>query len=417
MEVRAMTVRQTLLIIITPIIAMCVLSFGNGFFTTYSSIELNDLGRSSLMIGIISAAYFFGMTAGSYFSQFTIIRVGYIRAFVLFASLMAISTLIVGANKSVAVWILFRFLCGYSLAALFIIIESWCILSSDKKNRGLIFSIYLFVYYGTQALSQLMINVHFSNGLLAYCFISSLCSVAIVLMAFTKTVAPVPHSEEICSPAKIIKKVPLAMVASVIGGSLLGSIYTLLPIFLVRVGSDHDMISVLMMTTILGGMLLQVPIGKLSDLIDRRKVIFLAGAGIFITSIFIFAFHTSYFIFAIIMFIFGGSAFVIYPLSISHASDFLNENEILGAIGVLTIAYGLGSVISPVVISGVMSVFGPFGFFIITALLSISLCLYSAYRISVRKSATDRATFTIATPESLNFTEAQEIISEKSSEE
>ncbi|MDE4988389.1 MFS transporter, partial [Francisella tularensis subsp. holarctica] len=66
MEVRAMTVRQTLLIIITPILAMCVLSFGNGFFTTYSYIELNDLGRSSLMIGIISAAFFFGMTAGSY---------------------------------------------------------------------------------------------------------------------------------------------------------------------------------------------------------------------------------------------------------------------------------------------------------------------------------------------------------------
>ncbi|MDE5039768.1 MFS transporter, partial [Francisella tularensis subsp. holarctica] len=78
-----------------------------GFFTTYSSIELNYLGSSSLLIGIISAAYFFGMTAGSYFSQFTIIRVGYIRAIVLFASLMAISTLIVGANKSVAVWILF----------------------------------------------------------------------------------------------------------------------------------------------------------------------------------------------------------------------------------------------------------------------------------------------------------------------
>ncbi|MDE4976135.1 MFS transporter, partial [Francisella tularensis subsp. holarctica] len=86
-----------------------------------------------------------------------------------------------------------------------------------------------------------------------------------------------------------------------------------------------------------------------------------------ITSIFIFAFQTSYFLFSIIMFIFGGSAFVIYPVSISHASDFLNENEILGEIGVLTIAYGLGSVIRPVVISGVMSVFGPFGFFLITA--------------------------------------------------
>ncbi|MDE4972141.1 MFS transporter, partial [Francisella tularensis subsp. holarctica] len=80
---------------------------------------------------------------------------------------------------------------------------------------------------------------------------------------------------------------------------------------LVRVGSDHDMISVLMKTTILGGMLLQVPIGKLSDLIDRSKVIFLAGAGIFITSIFIFAFHTSYCLFDIMIFICGGSAFVI----------------------------------------------------------------------------------------------------------
>ncbi|AJI52383.1 major Facilitator Superfamily protein [Francisella philomiragia] len=408
-----MTVRQTLFLILTPIIAMCVLSFGNGYFTTYSSIELNSLGRSNLMIGIISAAYFLGMTAGSYFSQFTIVRVGYIRAFVLFASLMAISTLIVGINKSVPVWVFFRFVCGYSLAALFIVIESWCILSAERKNRGLVFSIYLFVYYGTQALSQLMINVHFSNGLLAYCFISSLCSVAIVLMAFTKTVAPVPHSEEVCSPIRIIKKVPLAMAASVIGGSLLGSIYTLLPIFMVRINIEHDMVSVLMMTTILGGMLLQVPIGKISDLIDRRKVILLAGAGILIASLLIAIFHTSYLIFGVVIFVFGGCAFVIYPLSISHASDFLEENEVLGAIGVLTIAYGIGSVVSPVIISSVMSVFGPFGFFIITAILSAILCLYSTYRIFVRKSAVDTSSFTIATPESLNFSEAQEIVSEK----
>lgn len=412
-----MTVRQTLFLVLTPIVAMCVLSFGNGFFTTYSSIELNSLGRSNLMIGIISAAYFFGITVGSYFSQFTVVRVGYIRAFVLFASLMALSTLILGVNKSVPVWVFFRFICGYSLAALMISIESWCILSSEKKNRGLIFSIYLLVYYGSQALSQLMINVHFSESLLAYCFISALCSIAIVLMAFTKTVAPVPNSEEICSPIKIMKKVPLAVVASVIGGSLLGSVYTLLPIFLVRVDADHNMISMLMMTTILGGMLLQVPMGKLSDIVDRRKVILLAGVGILIASILIFVFTTSYFIFSVIIFIFGGCVFVIYPLSISHASDFLEESEILGAIGVLTIAYGLGSIVSPIVMSGVMSLFGPFGFFMVTALLSGGLCGYSVYRISARKSATDTVSFATATPESLGFSEAQEIISHKSQED
>ncbi|KEI35521.1 MFS transporter [Allofrancisella frigidaquae] len=408
-----MTVRQTLFLILTPIIAMCVLSFGNGFFTTFSSIELNTLGRSNFIIGIISAAYFFGMTTGSYFSQFTITRVGYIRAFVLFASLMAISTLILGIFKGIFVWVFFRFTCGYALAALFLIIESWCILSSDKKNRGLVFSIYLLVYYGTQAFSQLMINFNFSENLLAYCFISSLCSIAIVLMAFTGTVAPVPNSEQVCSPMKIIKKVPLAMAASVIGGALLGSIYTLLPIFLVRVDITHNMLSILMMTTILGGMLLQVPIGKLSDLIDRRKVILLVALGLIITSVCICLFYKTHLLFFIAVFLFGGCAFVVYPLSISHASDFLDEHEILGAIGVITIAYGVGSVIGPIIISNIMDFVGPFGFFIITALFSTLLCLYTFYRLSARKSATGTVQFTPISPESVGFSEAQEVVSDK----
>ncbi|AIT10180.1 MFS transporter [Candidatus Francisella endociliophora] len=408
-----MTVRQTLFLILTPIVAMCVLSFGNGYFTTFSSIELNSLGRSNFMIGIISAAYFLGMTTGSYFSQFTIMRVGYIRAFVLFASMMAISTMLLGVFKGVTIWIIFRFACGYALAALFLIIESWCILSSEKKNRGFVFSIYLFVYYGTQALSQLMINVHFSETLLAYCFISSLCSIAIVLMAFTKTIAPAPHSEEVCSPKKIIQKVPLAIVAAAVGGATLGSVYTILPIFLVRVESTHDLISFLMMVTILGGMLLQIPMGKLSDIIDRRKVILLAAVGIVATSLLAMLFHKSPVFFAFIIFFFGGCAFVIYPLSISHASDFLEENEILGAIGVITIAYGVGSVLGPIILSNFMAVVGPFGFFVITGVISVLLSIYTVYRLQYRESATDTVAFTAVTPESVGFSEAQEVVSDK----
>lgn len=408
-----MTVRKTLLLIITPIIAMCVLSFGNGFFTTYSSVELDALGRSNFMIGIISSAYFLGLTIGSYYSQFTVLRVGFIRAFVLFASLMAISTLVLGIFKGITVWIIFRFICGFSLAALFIIIESWCILSSEKKNRGLIFSIYLFIYYGSQAMSQLMINVHFSQSLLAYCFISTLCSIAIVLMAFTKTVAPVPHSEEVSSPLKIMKKVPLAVVAGLLGGATIGTIYTILPIFIVRVENSHDVVSTIMMITILGGMLLQIPMGKLSDIIDRRKVILLASAGVLVASIAVCVFYKFYLIFALSLFLFGGCAFVIYPLSISHASDFLEENEVIGAIGVITISYGVGSVIGPVIITNFMSVVGPFGLFAMVILLSSILCVYTIYRIGKRSSATGNVQFTAATPETIGFSEAQEVISEK----
>ncbi len=108
-----------------------------------------------------------------------------------------------------------------------------------------------------------------------------------------------------------------------IGGSIIGSIYTILPIFLVRVESTHNMIYVLMMTTILGGILLKVPMGKLSDIIDRRKVILLTAIGIVVTSVCAFMFYKSYVMFSMIIFLLGVCAFVIYPLAISHASDFL----------------------------------------------------------------------------------------------
>ena len=100
---------------------------------------------------MISACYFLGITIGSYYSQSTIVRVGYIRAFVIFASLMAISALMLGLTDSIHSWMLSRFINGYALAALFLIIESWCLLSTDKSQRGIVFSVYLFIYYGSQS--------------------------------------------------------------------------------------------------------------------------------------------------------------------------------------------------------------------------------------------------------------------------
>ena len=412
-----MVFNRNVFLILTPIIAMGILAFGNGFFTTYSSVELNSLGTSNFMIGIISSVYSIGLALGSYFSQFTIIRVGYIRAFVLFTSIICISTTMLGFFKAVPVWIVFRFASGYSLAALFLIIESWCILASDKKSRGLVFSAYLFTYYGAQSLSQLMMNVNFSSELAAYSFISILCSISIVFMASTKTVAPIPKAEKAGSIKEIIKKVPLAMIAAMVGGIAIGSVYTILPIFLVRVPDTKSIVSILMMITILGSMILQLPIGKLSDMVlDRRKVILLAGVGIILSAIGICIFYESIVLFAILIFIFGGFTFAVYPLAVSHASDFLDEDDMLGAIGVITISYGIGSAIGPIIISNSMDYFGAFGFFYVTIIVAVIFCLYTFYRLTIRQAASDTSQFTPVSPESVGFDEAREIVSNKLSE-
>ena len=116
------------------------------------------------------------------------------------------------------------------------------------------------------------------------------------------------------------------------------------------------------------------------------------------------------------LFLFGGCAFVIYPLAISHASDFLEEHEILGAIGVITIAYSVGSVIGPMIISNFMTIVGPFGFFIIMGIAGALLCVYTFYRLVSRENAIDIVQFTAVTPESVGFSEAQEVVYDKLSE-
>tara|TARA_B110000977_G_C10612202_1_gene312660 strand:- start:124 stop:471 length:348 start_codon:yes stop_codon:yes gene_type:complete len=115
------------------------------------------------------------------------------------------------------------------------------------------------------------------------------------------------------------------------------------------------------------------------------------------------------------MFIFGGRAFVIYPLSISHSSDMLEEHEIVGAIGIITIAYGVGSVLGPLLITNVMTIAGPYGFFLVMILLGVILCLYALYRLTIVKSSENPVNFVAVSPVSMNTTEIIEVVSDNQS--
>ena len=375
--------RTKILLLISPILGMCVLTLGNGFFTTLSTVQLNNTGQSTWVIGIISAVYFLGMTLGPYFSQPLIARVGFIRSYVIFAAAVSISTLLLGVFSNPILWMILRFICGYALAGLFVVIESWCLSAAGSENKGTVFSFYLFAYYGAQSLSQLFLNIHFNEVLVAFCLVSVLASFSIIIVSTTKVDAPIPEPEGLTPPWKLLNKIPLSIWTAFVGGIILGSIYTIYPLFLQDVGLGDSKLSYIMMITVLGGMLFQIPIGKLSDRIDRRVVLFFVLVVFVIVSALILLAHQFYWELLIGSFILGGMSFVLYPLSISHASDYVAENQIISIIGALTISYGLGSMVGPLVISVLIEILGPYGYFILMLVVSIPLALYTLYRITV----------------------------------
>ncbi|HJO95047.1 MAG TPA: MFS transporter [Victivallales bacterium] len=387
--------------LVTPIISVCILTLGNGFFTTLTTMQLASFQLSTLLIGIISAAYFAGMLLGSFFSQNIIAKVGHIRAYSVFAALMSICCLFQGVISDPIIWGVLRFISGFALAGLFIVIESWCIAGVETQYKGRIMGFYLFSFYLAQAASQMFLKIHYTPELVAFCVISALACFSIIPVCLTRFDAPKPESPEFVSPIKYFKIIPLGIIAAFISGAILGGIYTMLPLAFKSINFTNSQIAYLMSITIFGGMLFQLPIGKISDLYDRRKVMFFVCVVIAVISIIICIFHSSYIQLFIFCFLIGSVSFAVYPLSISHSSDRVDISKSVAVISIITLFYGVGSMIGPLAATGFIDLCGGMvGFFLFIFVFSFILGAYILWRVIVKKSVddSDKISFTAIAP-------------------
>lgn len=366
--------------LLTPIISMGILTLGNGFFTTLTTIELHQHNWSNFLIGCVAAMYFLGLTIGALYSGRLVNRVGHIRAYAAYAAVMAIATLLQGMVVSVALWCVLRFITGYVLAGLFIVIESWVLDASQSGKKTSGFAVYLFAYYLAQSAGQLMLGIHYSSLLFEFVVIAILITASIIPVSATRMVVPLPKKTRLGSLYYLWRRAPLAVVGSIVTGICLGSAYSIYPLFLSESGLSKVDISWVMMTLILGGTLLQYPIGWLSDHFDRRYVIIgVSWFTVLISLVMIFA-HQYFSILLVWTFLLGGALFTLYPVCIGNASDALPKSMSLPLIALLTFVYGLGNFVGPLFTTASMHLFGANGFFYLIAFVCLLMGLYTLWR-------------------------------------
>ena len=105
-------------------------------------------------------------------------------------------------------------------------------------------------------------------------------------------------------------------------------------------------------------MLLQFPVGKLSDVIERRLVLIGVASFIVLTVILTKLFYHSQPMFLLFTVILGGLTFTIYPVSISHACDALDNKDVLAGTQSLLLAYSCGAIIGPFLAPMMMHLLG-----------------------------------------------------------
>jgi MFS family permease len=216
--------------------------------------------------------------------------------------------------------------------------------------------------------------------------VGALCfSLALVPVSITRSTHPDPVSSVHFGLKKLFEISPGAVIACIGSGLIGGAYFGMGVIYARQVGLDLAEISLFMGALMVSGLLLQWPIGRLSDHIDRRWVI---SGTCFNAALFALAMAwlppSNWWLFLGVTGMFGGLAACIYPLAIAHANDFIEPHDLVPASSGMVLCYGLGAVLGPVCGAAAMELFGPGGLFLFIAINCFGVVGFTWYRSTRR---------------------------------
>ncbi|CAM4012005.1 MFS transporter [Bordetella tumbae] len=389
--------RQLLALVLAPILGLFVVCIGNAFISSLTTLQLDAAGASATVIGIISSSYFVGLTIGAIFHDRLIVRIGHIRAYSGFVSLIAVTVLLQGLIFNHTAWFILRLINGWASVGVYLVVESWLLLASDPKIRGRLLAIYMIALYGSGMLGQLELGTITQWGAMApYMVAGMLASLSVLPMVMIPRVSPLVERVEPLSPRQLLRMTPTGVMGCFGSGVAIAAIYTLLPLYLQRIDLNVDEIGKMMSIVILGAMLLQYPVGRWSDLKDRQVTLIVLSAACAILSLAILLLPNSSSLLMILLFLLGGGVFAIYPVAVSHAADRAPADALVRMIQGLLLINSLGSAISPLLISPVMTKMGAPGLFWAFLVLNIGLTAYFVMRRKTRPAPAPIAPFTAA---------------------
>lgn len=365
----------------TLLLAIFMLMAGSGFLSTLIGLRLNAAGAPAIFVGIVATAYFAGLTAGSVLAFKVVSYVGHIRAFAAFVSLFSATSLSYAIHLDPVFWSLLRLTDGFCMAGVFVCLESWLNESAEPETRGSILAFYMIALYSGQGVGQFLLNLGHEWPSMPFIAASILLSLSVLPIALTRLTAPAAPGGNIMRLNRLYAASPLGMVGAGMTGVMLGAFYGLGAVFARGAGLADTGTALFMSATILGGVALQWPLGRLSDLIDRRKVIvvcFVATLGI---SLAIFGVADQRGELLAAGALFGGACFALYPLCVAHTNDHLNSSQRVGATGGLVLIYSLGAAAGPLPAAALMDATGPYGLFLFIGLCALAVTLFAILRL------------------------------------
>lgn len=361
---------------------------GNGLLFTLLPLRgaAEDFGEIGL--GIIGSFYYVGFVVGCVLAPYAILSAGHIRAFAALVALAVTTALAYGLAANVPAWIALRFVNGFCLAGIYLVIESWLNSRTTNDTRGLVMSAYVMVNFGAFTVGQAMVTVYPVEQAGSFMIAAILGSLGIIPVALTRSAQPAPITIVRFHPVKLYRAAPVGLVAAFMIGVANGAFWSLGPISAAGSGLDVSYVALFMSATTLAGALSQWPIGRLSDRVDRRLVLFALLVGASLTGVALWLSAASGMTMIAFGLAFGALTLPTYSLAAAHAYDKTPASETVPTAATVLLANALGAVAGPLLASAVMGALEPRALFLFIAGTQGLLATYVFYRTKVQASLT-----------------------------
>ncbi|MCG8624380.1 MAG: MFS transporter [Proteobacteria bacterium] len=384
--------RSTLFSFWTLFFGITLFMVGNGLQAVLLGVRAENLNFGDVITGFVMGGYYIGYLLGSWLVPKLVSQVGHIRVFGAMAALASSSILVHIVFEIPMVWLAMRVLTGFAYVGMYIVAESWINDRATNDTRGKLLSIYMIVQMTGLLLGNYMLVFDDGESYALLLWVSIIVSFAAMPIMLTAASAPDFTEPERASLRWVYNVSPLAFIGMAAVGFQHAMVLAMGAVYAAKLGLTSTEISYFMVAIMGGAMLFQYPIGKLSDVMDRRTVIIiahilsLAAAGLGVM-----AGLYGYGMLLLAAVFYGGFSFPLYALYLAHANDFLTPKQVVSTSGMLIMVNGAGAVLGSPVVGTAMGYFGAQAYFVVQGMIHASMIGFGIYRMQKREALPNEA--------------------------
>ena len=385
----------TPLIAIASVIAsMALIAVGNGLMFAYIPVRLGAEGIDPVWAGLIITGLSAGGLAGCLLIGTLVRRVGHARAFMVLSALIALSNVAIGTGVQPLIWVAARALYGFAICGLFVVSQSWLNDVVANAIRGRVMALSSVAYItglGLGYYTLALVDIATATAPLVGIAFTAL---SILPVGLTRLAQPAPPAAASVALAKAWRVSPVGVAGMLAVGGLTMTISGFAPIHATAKGYSQNDVALLLAAMPVGTLVLQMPLGWMSDRTDRRYVLIFASLLAAAAGFLALGFDGGALAALILIYlVWDGAAESVYSLATAHASDRATRDDLVALSSSLLFAWSVAGFVVPGIITLLSALYGTQVFIHVAVAIALAYALFVAWRVDSARPAAATASF------------------------